>query len=252
MQKIILLLKKFISNLLKIPSVGKAIRLFFDDKIPFSGISIFTDSHEVSNAVVSSIFFRFYESAEVRFVKRYLKPNIPVVELGSSIGVVSCQIAELSNSLIICVEANPKLLPLLGKNLEFNGYKNYKIISGAVDYESKGNFSFFEVGKENVLGRLTKSKNAGTIIVPNITLNKILEENKIDDYILVSDIEGSEIQFLLHDAEALRKCRQMIIELHFSEYENTMYEVNDLLKIISKLGFSKVDAYGNNYVFEKT
>ncbi len=82
-------------------------------------------------------------------------------------------------------------------------------------------------------------------VVPCITLEELIAENRIQKYTLVSDIEGSEIEFLMEEGEALRGCQMMIIELHRGVYEGQQLEVADLRRIIvEKLNFKVVQEHG--------
>jgi hypothetical protein len=71
-------------------------------------------------ALVASIFWGLYESAEVRFVRRYLDPDLDCLELGSGIGLVSRVIAEAlqPGRLLVCLEAREDLLACARENVD--------------------------------------------------------------------------------------------------------------------------------------
>ena len=86
-----------------------------------------------------------YELPERFAVKRYLRPSTPVVELGASLGVVSCAInRRLSNpERHVAVEANPAVLPILTGNRDLNGCR-FEIVHAAAGAE--GDVITFYIG----------------------------------------------------------------------------------------------------------
>src|SRR5262245_29008871 len=64
-----------------------------------------------------------YETLERHAITRWLPRDLPVVEFGASIGVVSCLVNKhLRNPAAhVCVEANPAVIPVLQRNRDRNG-----------------------------------------------------------------------------------------------------------------------------------
>jgi FkbM family methyltransferase len=78
------------------------------------------------------------ESAELRFVQKYVPTNSTILELGSSIGVVASFLAAYKNpKRMILVEAYPDLIPLLKDNLTLNNATNFKILNAAISSTKK-------------------------------------------------------------------------------------------------------------------
>lgn len=71
-------------------------------------------------ALVASIFWGLYESAEIRFVRRYLDPDLDCLELGSGIGLVSRVIAVSlrPGRRLVCVEPREDLLACARENVD--------------------------------------------------------------------------------------------------------------------------------------
>ncbi len=103
----------------------------------------------------------------------------------------------------------------------------------------------FEVSSDHTANRRSSGGSMDSKVVPCITLRELIAENRIQKYTLVSDVEGSEIEFLMEEEEALRGCQMMIIELHRGVYEGQQLEVADLRRIIvEKLNFKVVQEHG--------
>ena len=109
---------------------------------------------------------------------------------------------------------------------------------------------------DNLTGKIIKNLNIGlisnNIIIESLSLSQVINDYKINEYILVSDIEGSEVGILLNDKESLVNCKQIIIETHDTIYNNTVYSYQEIADLIqSNHNFKLIDSYGPVYVFEK-
>ena len=192
-------------------------------------------------------------------INKYLLNEYDVIELGSSIGIVSSYIRKRThqNRQLICVEANPSLLDIIGKNIYKNTQSgNFKIINKPISYTksivpfkislSNNTDSHAASDETQIHGALDK-----IIELPSIQLNKILSEFNIKEYVLVSDIEGAEIEILLYDTDSLTHCKQIIAELHTINYMNKLYAPSDMQILIEALGFVLQSKHGFVYNFIK-
>src|SRR3569623_3111351 len=74
------------------PLVGKSLGMLFSDRIPCRGVRVDTRAN-VTDEVKAKLLWGIYESAEIRFIQQYLRPDLDEEELGSSLGVVARHIA---------------------------------------------------------------------------------------------------------------------------------------------------------------
>lgn len=200
----------------------------------------------VSDATRASLFWGFHEAQEIRYVNAYLTPDLPVVELGTSLGVVSAHVARRLNGArkLICVEANASALALARETILVNAPGAEVVrISGAVDYIGNSSASFI-VSDDLISSRLGHTGSTA-IRVRSITLSAVLAESGITDYALVCDVEGAESQILERDASSLEQCNIMIIELHAGGGTT----VDAMAIEIGRLGFRCVDNHGAVHVF---
>ena len=66
-------------------------------------------------------------------------------------------------------------------------------------------------------------------------------------------VEGSGIEILLNEKDALKKCSQLIIELHQTSYQDIDYRVNELARIIEdRHRFNLIEHQGSAYYFERS
>lgn len=238
-------------------SIGKLIARAFHDQIPCLGCVIDTTSPLVVPRIKAKLFLRGYEPVEITFVKKYLRPDRDVIDLGSSLGVVAAHCARklAAGRRVICVEANPQLMDVIRTNVTRNApHVAVEIISGAVDYPPDGRpLVELVLGFDNLMAHIVEDEVVPEgILVPTISLSEILMRYHVADYALVSDIEGSEAGLLEMDSAALTHCRQLIIELHHTVRRDRVILLEELAAALTgKHGFKAVDRHGPVYVFEK-
>lgn len=236
---------------------GYLISGIFKDSVPNIRCSKYVfslDRKIVSKKTIAAIFFGFYESAEIKFIEKYLDKNLSVIEFGSSLGIVSSHIiGKLSqNNKFIMVEANPMLTSIIQKNIDKNLRHEikYAILNNAISYGSETVF-LHEANDNTDTTVSKKSLTSNGISVRSITLGSILREFDISDYAIVCDIEGSEIEWLMNEDTTINNCRQLIIELHETENDrlHTVENLKDI--IIKKHKFEFIDNIGPVYYFKK-
>lgn len=247
--------KKFIAHWLCHPWVGALLRWLLRNRINFRGCIIHTDDQAIPSSTVASLFWGLYEKAEVMLVRSHLRTDLDVVELGSSIGGVSSHIARLLNPecKLICVEADPDLSAVLRRNLNANGGEKAAIFSGAIDYSGQRHVIFSSNPFNRAVSRVALTDTPYTKAVHAVTLHSIIADYAVtDDFVLVSDIEGAEIGFLRQDVDTLKRCQQMIIELHRGAHNGKVYEVDEMSRMIqNELGFELSSRRGNVFLFER-
>jgi FkbM family methyltransferase len=220
--------------------VGRLVAAVCRDRIRSRGFIFDTTSHVVHPSTKAELFWRFYESAEIRFVERYLSARRDVVELGSSLGVVSCHVKRRIGPArrLICVEANPALVPVIVRNLKLNGlHQKVQVVNRAICYNELR--WGFVPGLVTTDGRLKTGDQANRVPVGSTTLTALLREFGIHEYALVCDIEGAELEILRRDSEAFRNCHEMIIEMHKVDEGAETTKVDDLQKLFTeRLGMS--------------
>ena len=245
--------KQFVWSILTSSLVGQIILRFYGDYIPSNGMKIFIPSSIFSPKMAAKVFWGFYEKSEIILLEKYLHSDIDIIELGSSIGVVSSHIArkmQMGNTLI-CVEANPDIIPILKENLAINAANLEPIIiNAAISSTTAQEINLF-VGNTHTASNVFFAKHTYRK-VPVTTLTQICDQYQIHDFALVCDIEGSEWEILAYEPSALNHCRQIIIELHPYNALDKQISVRDMEQfLVSELAFTIVHRRGNVFVFEK-
>jgi FkbM family methyltransferase len=226
--------------------VGGIIRILYNNKIPYKSLLINTKSTLVNNKTVALIYFGKYEKDELKFVLKYLPKELPIIELGTSLGFVALNAAQQTNNKIICLEANKKLIPLIEESFKLNlvSPDQYQILNCALSHK-KETVCFSDRGS-NELGKLVEySEN----VIEAIPLEEVTKLIPGEDYVLISDIEGAEINFLHIESDSLKKCKMMIIELHDTEFKGNKYSIKELVEMLCSKSFELIEQSNNTYVF---
>jgi FkbM family methyltransferase len=231
--------------------VGTIIARVLEDRIPYRGCIIGTESSRVTSGMKASIFWRFYESAEARFILRYLPRGVPVIELGASIGVVTTLLARMTapSTRIVAVEADPELANIARRNVALNGEESrVEVVHSAISYETApGGMAELCRAGDNISGRLRVDEAPGpeeSLRVPATTLSRILDERQIGGYVLVSDIEGAEAELFDREREALGRCAAAVVEFHATKRGGVSVTVDEEIERARQAGFVVLARHG--------
>jgi FkbM family methyltransferase len=237
--------KRFVGPIIANRWTGIVAARVLGNRIPHRGLTIDTSSPVVDAETKAALLVNGYESAEYRFVQRYLPADCDVIELGGSLGAISCTIRRriAADRRQFVVEADPRLAIVLRRNLAINDCaRGVEVIEAAISYGG-GDTVQFALGERSDSGRI--AADAGglpTIEVPAVTLAQLIDRHDLIDFALVCDIEGVEWRIVEHDLEALAKARVIVMETHGIPEHGSH---DDLIAAILATGrFTLLDRYG--------
>ena len=258
--------KRLVARVLLLPAVGRGLAVLFRDRLPAHGLRVQTDFAGISPVTKAKLFWGLYEAGEIRAIRAFLRPGLPVVELGGSIGVVSSVLARQISpgGRLVVAEPDPALAALIRRNVALNAPGvDVTVVETAVEYAHAGQPTVtFETGTTNTVGRIAGTAAAGTAAagtraaarlatVARTTLADLLAAHGIGPFVLVCDIEGAEAGLFASDAEALAACRQIIIELHATHWQSRPVGIDGLVAQALGHGFTLRDRRGPVCVFER-
>lgn len=247
-------IKTLIAKVICHPIVGAIIGFVFGNNIPFQGLRFYTNSNSVSNLSKAYLFWGMYESAEYRFVQKYLLRDVDTIELGSGIGVISSFIARrlIPGKTLVCVEANPDLQDLLRRNLDkYAGHLTTIRTQAVLDCGgSPGEVASFTVNPDHLLSRI-RPEGGREIEQSKVSLGHLVKTHCSGPFQLVLDIEGAEASLLEFDSPALVNCKLVVAELHETMHLDRKITVDELRSKFEHLGFRTSDQYGSVYVFQR-
>ena len=150
----------------------------------------------------------FYETDLLEYISNVVGENAKknvCIDIGANIGNHSVYLGSYVASRLISVEANPKVLPILRRNLESNidNYVIYDCALGAA--EGKGIVSMPEGSGNNIgmaMVEFIDAADQSTDAVPVRTLDHVIDEYKVNNpgdfniSVIKIDVEGSEVAVL--------------------------------------------------------
>jgi FkbM family methyltransferase len=152
-----------------------------------------------------------YEREERELIRKWLRPDDSVIELGACLGIVSC----VTNKLLadkkrhLVVEGNPYCIPSIYRNKELNGAE-FLVEHCAVGDQPEITFYLhpaFVVG-----GTVQRASNRPCRL-PAKSLRQ-LEAERGPFSALIIDVEGSEREVFESSTDLLRRYRLVVVELH--------------------------------------
>jgi FkbM family methyltransferase len=187
------------------------------------------------------LFTNKYEAPERRAVLRYLKRDIPVIELGGSMGVVAC----VTNKVLtdptahVVVEANPLAIPQLELNRKLNGGK-FEIVNRAVAYGADS--VTFRPSSDLAESSIARAGDQAPVTVDTVELRELVRDRGFKSFTLVCDIEGLEYELVCHEADVLKNADTIIMETH-ARYTGAE-KLSDMMAKLEDLGFTLVEEIG--------
>lgn len=195
-----------------------------------------------------------YEMEEAQLILRHLDPGLPVIELGGSIGVISCLIQSRLAAGVrhLVVEANPALIDICRQNASQQPDGGAEVINAALGYGAT--HLAFTIGANIHSNRLAQPGDKGerVIQVPAVTLSDLLScLGDVAAYTLVCDIEGGELDLLENEWEQVRKAALVIMELHPNVYPKTTADVQAIEKRMQDAGFQQAERLGDVFLWRR-
>lgn len=208
-------------------------------------------------------FSKEYESAERELSGTFLTPGMHVIEMGTSIGVVSAVAAQRigSGGMLVTVEADERLAAHSRSWLE--GHTSpVKVLTGCafpvwrlptgfqvVDFDAgKGSLGgIVNFSLEDSQVRASSSDDANTVWdVERICSNYMPFPNA-----LIIDIEGSEFVMTLFDLDFPRSIEFVLIELHPHLYPEGTRTQEAIISRILEAGYELTQNMRDTYLFNR-
>jgi FkbM family methyltransferase len=182
-----------------------------------------------------------YELPERQAVIRYLRRDLPVVELGASMGVVAC----MTNKLLkdptahVVVEANPLAIPQLELNRKLNG-RRFQILNCAIAYGADS--ISFRPSSDMAASSITRDGEESPVTVQTISLGQLVHDRGFKRFNLVCDIEGLEYDLVCQEADVLKNADTIIMETHARYIGEEKFAA--MMTKLGELGFRTVEQIG--------
>jgi len=182
-----------------------------------------------------------YEWGEARMGARVVQPGDTVLELGSGLGFVSSYLRRNTTAgKIVCVEANPDLVPYIETVHAINDIGDALVMNGVAQIPPHGAHMPFYCRRDFWASSLDVETGIyeRTVDVPCLELGALLEAHRPG--VLIMDIEGGELPLL--KIERLPHVRAIVLEVHTNAYGQD--GLGKLFASAERLGFRR-DPHGS-------
>src|SRR5829696_6714097 len=248
----------------RITNVPDHLRSWWWDEHPFAGRIVewrgnivqadglrFSVAHPAITRGVKGLFLlNRYERPEREALKTCIDPTLPVIELGASIGVISCLTNKrlLDPSKHVVVEANPDLIPLLESNRQCNGC-SFTVLHAALSYSA--NEVEFLISDSILASSATQMDSrfrvSRKVKVPTVTLKGILERFGFPKCTLICDIECGEVELVEQEIETIKEhVSTIMMEIHNTTLSRQTVE--NLVMTLNDAGFSLARRVRKTYI----
>lgn len=217
--------------------LGKLVELN-GNAVKIDGCKFYVASPAISTSIKTRFVFDTYELPERAAIKEFLATELPVVEFGAGVGVVSC----LTNRLLrhpenhVVVEANPDLIGVIERNRARNRCR-FAVTNCALAY-GHDRIDFHQGG--NFLANSLMVETGRTISVKAVTLAQVLAERDFATINLLCDVEGVEVELVKNELPCLRQhVKVFILEIHPSIVGSDAIET--MLSALEQAGFRQIN-----------
>jgi FkbM family methyltransferase len=214
-----------------------------ESPIEYHGVELPLDMEIFNNSVRHAFFSGSYEAAEVALIDEHVVGPYDIVDLGSSTGFTTVYALNKLDDRArgVAVEANPGMIEVINVVREINNVE-FEVENSA--YAPGQSEVAFHVHDKTVSSN-TKQGGGREITVPGVSLEEVVTEYDIGEFVCLADIEGGEIDLVREELELLEeRCGLIVVEIH--EIGGIAEETK---RRLSDSAFELIDSVENVYVY---
>jgi len=200
----------------------------------------------VGNSTIDSgLLWRGFETAELRFVEKFLEPGMCVLDVGAHHGLYTLLASKRvgSRGRVIAFEPSPRERLVLARNLRLNSSSNVRIENYALGHEASKAQLFLVGGGEDGCNSLRPPAVAAT------TRTVLVDVTSIDDYLLNAsinivdfvklDVEGAEREVLLGASGLLGASSPPVILAEVQDIRTRPwgYPAREIVQLLDRAGY---------------
>lgn len=188
-----------------------------------------------------------YEYEETQLVKKLVKSDSAVLDIGANIGYFTLLMARQAKR-VYSFEPEPRNFQTLQKNIELNNIKNAKLYNAAVT-ETSGTSTLYLCDSNRGMHRIYQSDwcKEGTTHVKTIRIDDIVDHA---DFIKI-DVEGSELGVLKGMRKLLKERKSTVLmEFHPPSIIEYGAQPADIYDFVTSLGYAVKTPDGKPISFE--
>ena len=185
-----------------------------EKSVKIQGHTMFLDKHDNLGLSINPI----YGESDTEFVKKVIKKNDIVLDIGANIGYYSLIFAKLvgDSGKVFSFEPESENFKILKKNIEVNGYNNV-ILEQKIVSNADGKSTLY-VSEKAGSHRIYKPDNyVESLEIESISMDSYIEKNNIKKINFIKiDVEGAELNVLQGIQKILDSNKHIILFTEFS------------------------------------
>lgn len=202
--------------------------------------------YPLRTSIGQGLFIGAFETAEVEFVRRSLKPGDIFLDVGANGGLYTVIAAKLVSpgGHVYAFEPGQRELELLRHNIAINGLENVTVIERAVS--NKTGLARFAISRDGAMNSLAQNKHPAQQIIEWQTIQTTTLDDFITEFGLTRvdfikiDVEGAE-RFVFQGAPRLLGANNeitLLFETANSNVDGFHYSVQEFLSELINTGLS--------------
>ena len=224
-------------------------------QIDINGVKIAVRGSLLDPQIRRNLMKGRYEAAERELAAAFIQPGDQILELGASVGIVTCFLARSAGrgGKVVSVEPNVLLKPYFERQLEINGIQAELIHalccplwkqSIPEDLASQTYLASYS----SLSGRIARSGEQG-ISVRWITAEEVCRETRLEPTAVVADIEGTEVVWTEYSPNFPESLHTIILEVH--PHLVGAQKAGRVIQAVVDEGFRVAGAQGNVFAFQR-
>jgi len=211
------------------------------ETVVVSGIRVSSSLDDIPADIRKQLYKNDYEKGELTLVRKALRPDDRVLEVGAGIGFISVACAKVCGpDKVISYEPNPAMKRVIEKNYKLNAVQ--PTLRNKVLATEAGTVEFFF--SDNVLSSsLIDRKHGGRSAVEADAIDAVVAEYR--PTAIVMDVEGAEIDLLR--ACDLAGVNKIVIEMH--PHIVGQDKIDALSEYLAGQGLGLDERQGKRYLF---
>lgn len=225
------------------------------EQIEIDGVNIPLNKSPLSPQMRRRLMKGLYETAERELGRIFIRPGDQILEIGASIGIVTCILARSAgdHGRIVSVEPDVSLRPHFERQLDLNGIRVelLQVLCCPVWKqpvpETLRSRSFLP-SMNNLSGRVVNANSADTE-TRWITAEEICFKTGLEPTAMVVDIEGTEAVWAEYSPNCPASLRTIIIEVH--PHLIGVQQAGKVIQSVIQEGFRVAGIRNNVFAFQR-
>ena len=222
--------------------------IFYKKSIKFYDLRL--NVKDLPKNIVSSIFLKIYERAEITLILKYFEPK-NTIDIGSGFGLNTAVLKKKylnHNFKTILVEPNQKAQRISKRFFKYNNIFKNTYFLNSLFVGKKRKVINFKLNENFLTSKIENSKSKNKI-KKIINLKEIIKRYKIKKgFQIIIDIEGEEFKFNKETFNYLRNCSKAVIEVH---YKNDIQKQKFVKKMLNYSKLNLIDEKSFTLYFSK-